>query len=230
MMSKYFQIASVGFLSIGLTMAVSFAAPPKAIFLDMGDVIIQLNWAQAQKEMGLSSDLKSKLTDVKGDFREYENGLMSGEDFFRGFKKKFGLSKSVPELIGALERLNEKPVEGVEAVLDRVPADIPLYLTSNLSKDVYDYLFEPTPRYSVLKKFKKVFGSFQIHESKPRAGYFEAVLKDLNLKPAEVLFIDDREDNVQGARDVGLHAEQCIHSAVELEKIFIKYGILTSNH
>ncbi len=47
--------------------------------------------------------------------------------------------------------------------------------------------------------------------AKPEAAYFEAILADLGLPAAEVLFIDDTAANVDGARAVGLRAEVWHH-------------------
>lgn len=47
--------------------------------------------------------------------------------------------------------------------------------------------------------------------AKPDAAYFEAVLADLDLPAADVLFVDDSPANVDAARDVGLRAEVWHH-------------------
>lgn len=40
---------------------------------------------------------------------------------------------------------------------------------------------------------------------KPEARIYEIVLERLGAQPNEVVFIDDREENINGARDVGMH-------------------------
>ena len=41
---------------------------------------------------------------------------------------------------------------------------------------------------------------------KPEPALYRICLKGLTARPGEVLFIDDREDNVEGAREAGMHA------------------------
>lgn len=50
--------------------------------------------------------------------------------------------------------------------------------------------------------------SCEIGVAKPDPAYFERALELIAADPHEVLFVDDREDNVLGARAAGLVAEQ----------------------
>ena len=56
--------------------------------------------------------------------------------------------------------------------------------------------------------FDREFYSCRIGIAKPAAAYFRSILDDLSLSSTNVLFLDDREDNVIAARDVGLNATQ----------------------
>jgi putative hydrolase of the HAD superfamily len=53
--------------------------------------------------------------------------------------------------------------------------------------------------------------SCDIGVAKPDPAYFGRALELIVAEPHEVLFVDDREDNVLGARAAGLVAEQWIH-------------------
>lgn len=48
--------------------------------------------------------------------------------------------------------------------------------------------------------------SFRVGTMKPRADYFARALARLDVAPAEVLFLDDRADNVAAARALGIDA------------------------
>lgn len=54
--------------------------------------------------------------------------------------------------------------------------------------------------------FDKEFYSCHLGVKKPDGAYFRAILNDLQLPPHQVLFIDDRQANVDSAHRVGLHA------------------------
>jgi putative hydrolase of the HAD superfamily len=57
------------------------------------------------------------------------------------------------------------------------------------------------------KIFDEQFYSFELGFAKPEVGYFQAIMDRIDVAPERVLFIDDHEDNVAGAREVGIHGE-----------------------
>lgn len=55
--------------------------------------------------------------------------------------------------------------------------------------------------------FDESFYSWELGTKKPEPTYFELVLERIEADPAQVLFVDDMEVNVEAARAVGLRAE-----------------------
>jgi len=62
---------------------------------------------------------------------------------------------------------------------------------------------------------------------KPEAAFYRACLKGLRAQPGEVLFIDDREDNVEGAREAGMRAVK-FESIPQLMRDVEPYGLRPS--
>ncbi|MBB5154495.1 HAD family hydrolase [Saccharopolyspora phatthalungensis] len=56
--------------------------------------------------------------------------------------------------------------------------------------------------------FKHLIFSGDLSLAKPDAGIYRALLETIDAPAAECLFFDDRQENVDGARRVGLHAER----------------------
>lgn len=54
--------------------------------------------------------------------------------------------------------------------------------------------------------------SCDLGAAKPDAAYFEAVLADLGVEGEDVVFVDDNEENVAGARACGLRAERWVNT------------------
>lgn len=72
------------------------------------------------------------------------------------------------------------------------------------------------------------FYSYELGVAKPDPDYFSRIVATLGLPAGELLFVDDRPDNVAAARSVGLAAEdvpQHDHGAT-LRRIFTEYGLL----
>jgi len=59
--------------------------------------------------------------------------------------------------------------------------------------------------------FDHSFYSYQLGYAKPDVRYFQTILASLPFAPAQVLFIDDLETNVEAARTVGIEAAQFVH-------------------
>jgi len=65
--------------------------------------------------------------------------------------------------------------------------------------------------------------------AKPQARLYEICLERLGVEPQEALFIDDREENVAGARAIGLQAVVCKNYQLlvrELESLRFNMGVV----
>jgi FMN phosphatase YigB (HAD superfamily) len=62
---------------------------------------------------------------------------------------------------------------------------------------------------------------------KPEPGIYTHAVEGLKVKPDQALFLDDRSDNVEGARAVGLHAQvySCAAPLQRHQKLFEPYGL-----
>ena len=56
--------------------------------------------------------------------------------------------------------------------------------------------------------FEAEFYSFAMGVAKPERAFFQRILDATGIPPGQILFVDDRADNVVGARQLGLLAEQ----------------------
>ncbi len=79
-----------------------------------------------------------------------------------------------------------------------------LYVLSNANVDFYEYF----PRFARLQEFDGIVVSSDVHIVKPDIRIYRYLLDKYQLEPQECLFLDDREDNVLAAREVGMLAEQ----------------------
>ena len=79
-----------------------------------------------------------------------------------------------------------------------------------------------------LSKYDYIFLSFEMNSQKPNRDIYEKVNKKIPFKPEDVLLIDDRQDNLDTAKEFGWNTLKA--TGLELEKIkkgcedFIKEG------
>lgn len=77
------------------------------------------------------------------------------------------------------------------------------------------------------KIFDEQFYSFEIGFAKPDAGYFQTIMDRIDVSPSRVLFIDDHDGNVAGARDIGINSEVFPRDGgvAALTPILARYGV-----
>ena len=76
--------------------------------------------------------------------------------------------------------------------------------------------------------FDRQFYSCDLGLAKPDPAYFAAIAEVLGADPASILFVDDNEENVAGARTAGLRADVFARNAGRpmLEAILRRQGVL----
>ena len=122
------------------------------------------------------------------------------------------LSEKFPayaELISAWgDRFGETisdPVPGVHEIVEELDArQVPLFAITNFSADFWAPFHEKERAF--FSRFRDIVVSGREKLLKPDPAIYYLALDRFGLKPAEALFIDDREINVEGARAVGMHA------------------------
>jgi HAD superfamily hydrolase (TIGR01509 family) len=77
------------------------------------------------------------------------------------------------------------------------------------------------------KIFDEQFYSYELGFAKPEAGYFQTIMDRIDVAPDRVLFIDDHEGNVAGAREIGIHSElfPSDGGVAALIPILARYGV-----
>lgn len=96
------------------------------------------------------------------------------------------------------------PTKELFEIVEQLKSEnVPLFAGTNQEK----YRSEHLKRVLKLKdKFKKVYTSADVGVKKPELGFFNAILKENNIKPEELVYWDDDEENVASAKGLGINA------------------------
>jgi HAD superfamily hydrolase (TIGR01509 family) len=156
----------------------------KAIAFDLVGVLIK----EGDNVSPLASQLERRFTDFD-------------EVFFQKVKSELGLlPKEVEKILSAV--MDEVYELRDPKIFSAIPKDIKLAVASNHLSAVVDWL----DRVGVKKYFSSIVVSSQIGVAKPDKRFFEILIEEIAEKPADILFIDDHQENIQSAREVGLTA------------------------
>lgn len=76
-----------------------------------------------------------------------------------------------------------------------------------------------------LAHFDHATFSYELNVVKPQAAIYENSIRGLGVAPEEALFLDDRQENVEGARAAGLHAELYVTWEDFVQETPARYGL-----
>lgn len=177
----------------------------KALVFDCGGVLLRNGdlspYRRWEDRLGLApGELERRLW--TGDlWRLAERGEVTDAEFWRRSACDLGLD-------GEAERLRAEIWETWEidprvlALIDRARERHRVAMLTNATDAMEELLAE---RYGVADRFEAIVNSARVGLAKPEAAIYEELLRRLDVKAGEVVFIDDRAENVAAAASLGMH-------------------------
>jgi len=196
------------------------------VLFDAAGVLFPLNKVvgeELQRRFGLAEEhLASFWSD--GLYKELTLGRIGTEEFLAAFAETFSLPR--PEVtkqlfLDAFEKALS-PMPGVQELLAQLKkTGVHLALLS----DTVEMYTDVRHQLGYYKHFEKFFFSYEIGHRKPEPEAYQAVINHYKVAPAEIFFVDDQPNNVEGAKQQGLRAV-VFTDAQALERVFLQEGIL----
>lgn len=143
-------------------------------------------------------------------FNKFMLGQITEDEHWKSVIKTNFWNISI-DLLKDAARKSFTEIKGTREIIEKLKkAGYTLALLSNHGKEWAQYCER---KYSYHKLFKHIVYSFQAGITKPNKEIFLLILKKLQVKPQECLYIDDYEDNILAAESLGMKAIQFISSA-----------------
>lgn len=176
------------------------------IIFDFGDIFINLDkqaTINGLKRLGLQSwneDLDHLNT-------SFEKGQISRDNFLLGIQKQIP-NASIDDILAAWNAvLLDFPLYRLE-FLQLVSQQYRLFLLSNTDA-IHINHFEQREGLSFYSDFyqcfEKVYFSYEMGMRKPNAEIFNTLIRQHELSPKRTLFVDDKKDNTDAAKALGIH-------------------------
>jgi len=195
----------------------------KAVLFDMGGVIVKLNSIEDMiGPSALSFDEVWEAWILSDAVQEFERGRCDVASFADRIVAEMQIEGTASEFIDRFvafpDGLFPGAIELVESVNARVTTGIlsntnGLHWANQKSADVISTLCH------------RSYLSFELGLAKPHREIYDHVVADLGLPADQVLFIDDNQINVDGARAVGMVAE-IAKGPDEAGAVLRNYGVL----
>lgn len=177
----------------------------KTLIFDFGDVFVNLDKPATFRRLK-EMDIDGYTPEIVEKNLELETGRISSEEFINHYLEVF-------------PQLDEKQmVEAWNAILVDFPeyryrfikklseqGKYQLILLSNTNPIHIDWIEKNVPFFEDFKKcFDAFYLSHEINFRKPNVDIYNYVLEKHHLVAGECLFIDDTEENIEGAKKAGL--------------------------
>ena len=178
----------------------------KNVIFDIGDVLVKSNYHEFFLNIGFDEDMAvqlEKATFFTPVWKELDRGVWSFEKVVNGFVKNAPQLET--HLRSAFENMDGfiKVYPYVEEwILKMKISGLKVYCLSNISEKL---CHDCQKDIEFLKLMDGYILSYKEQLIKPDPAIFRLILSRYNLITGECIFIDDIEDNVNVAKQLGIH-------------------------
>lgn len=175
----------------------------RAIFFDLGKLLVDFDWNTAAEHISRKSELK--ITEIiyrctASDIAiAFECGQLDSKEFLEKLKLSLKFRGTDNELHSLWTEIFT-PIHNNIELLYRLKPHYTLGLISNTNSLHFDYICNT---YNFTKEFDRLILSYEVGVMKPARQIFEKAIAGMSLHSEEILFIDDIEKNLDGATDLG---------------------------
>ena len=176
----------------------------KAIVFDIGGVIVgDLSHSLIPY---LSKKYKKEYGELKAKWRlyayPYRTGKMTENEFWKRFIVATEINEGVDDLKRYARKFFDRRVNGTLDITKKLKKNYKMAILSNHTKDWVSYIIK---KYKLRTLFNPIVVSADIGYAKPDPHIYEALLKKLELKAEECLFVDNKEVNDVTAAHLGFN-------------------------
>jgi glucose-1-phosphatase len=203
-------------------------SPPRALLLDLAGVLADFDRDSRIDRLAAAAGLSSGEVAT----RLYDSGLVAAAD-----AGELGAAAFRAELVGRLGLPDDAdldelwtsaftPYPGAVALLERLDPALPRGLLTNNDALLATLLPRRFP--GLFARMDPIAFAGALGVAKPDAAAYLHAIESWAVDPGEVLFVDDSEQNVDGARAAGLRAERAA-GVDELTAVLVSAGLVRAD-
>ena len=194
------------------------------MLFDLGGVLVRLGGLKAVQDLaGMKSEgeVWSRWLGCPW-VRRFDRGLCSADEFAAGMVQEWGLSVSPATFLDNFRLIPDALYEGAADLVATVRRHTHVGCLSNSNILHWGFM---AAKWDLENMFDATFLSHEIGRIKPDREIFEYVVGSLATPAARIVFLDDNEVNVDGARAVGLTALR-VRGSDEARLALVQLGVL----
>ncbi len=179
----------------------------KNIVFDIGNVLASFRWRDLFHELGFEGDAFDKIAaatvlDAKM-WNEFDRSLIPDEEIIANcISKAPEYEPEIRKLFNTTAGLVEEYSYSYDWIKGLKDRGYRVYLLSNYGKTSFEAAREKK-RLSFLPLVDGAVISYEVQIIKPEAAIYKTLLEKYGLNAKECVFLDDREDNIAAAEQLG---------------------------
>ncbi len=204
--------------------------PPTDIIFDLGKVLVPFDWDIAFRRLILHvpedigrlvvEDRKTFMVNLALPCKQLECGQITFEQFFVKIREITGLDASLEafrDIWCDIFWLNDELVK----IGSKLTQNYSCWLMSNTSEAHYRWI---TTRFPSIEFYRKAALSYELGHMKPDRQYYEKALELFGIDPLKAVFIDDIQENLDGASLFGIRTIK-YETNESLIRLLSDYGV-----
>ncbi|MGC9454691.1 MAG: HAD family hydrolase [Phycisphaerae bacterium] len=199
---------------------------PRAAIFDLGGVIIRVRvegmfeyWSQVTGRD--AADLAAAVL-ADGRYRDFERGELTADEFHRHLTGAMGVDMDFEQFRFGWCNVFEGLYDGIERLLDDLASHMRLAALTNTNEL---HTVEWKRLYAdALSRFEAMFISHELGARKPEPESYHVVLQHLGESPENVVFVDDRTENVTAAVRLGMRGI-LVDDPADIRESFRQLGV-----
>jgi len=178
------------------------------VLFDLGGVLVEVNQSRIFEGLGEQTGLN--VEEVR---QRLLSSLPLNTDFIvteflphqltKAVNQALGTSLTESAVVSAVNAELGETIQTTAALLPRLQSRSKVGCLSNTNSIHWDYLLGS---YAFMQNFDRRFASQLIGHAKPGRAIYDLVRSQLAVQPHEILFFDDKEENVATAKQLGWNA------------------------
>ena len=192
----------------------------EALLFDLGKVLINFNFETGLQALhSCCSISRDRLEEILWDenwIRRYERGEISTREFHKYLCDTADLRLELPQFCEMWSSVFVPGLMISEDLLAALKQRYPLILVSNTNEVHVEFV---RANYRVLDYFDHHIFSCEVRSLKPASKIFEHAIAAAGSPPETLFFTDDREENIEAARRLGMHAHQFVSESRLIEAL-----------
>lgn len=179
-----------------------------AVVYDFGNVLVEVDFgrvvARWAELAGVDAAPLRERFVIGESYARHERGEIDIGAYYDSLRRELGIELDDTSLEQGWNAVFGEEIAPTVEIVRRLAPVVPQYLFSNTNATHHAHFSKRHA--AALAPMRRLFLSHEIRRRKPDPEAFAHVAREIGVEPSRILFFDDLQENVAGARVAGMHA------------------------